>query len=356
MLLPPTSSSTRVSRRRRPARSGSNRGLLWYIASRVAAVVPLILAVTFVCFLLVHMAPGDAWTRLEANPDVSRSTLEAFRARFGLDRPILVQYGLWLRNVVLRGDFGLSFESALPAFDALFLSGRLAWTVLVAGSTMLVALAFAIPLGVWTAARPHGVVDRVGTALEFVLLSVPAFLLGLLLLWFLVAVRVGDLGLGVGGLFDPRYLGAPWSWGKVGNLLWHLWPVWAAAGAAEGIGWARQTRGSLQEALADPYVVTARSKGLAERSVIWKHALRNAANPLVSMAGLSLPRLVSGSLVAAVVFNLPTVERAFWQAVQAQDRYVVLAGLSFFTVFLAVGNLTADLLLVALDPRIRREA
>ncbi len=311
---------------------------------------------TLVCFFLVHLAPGDAWTRLEANPDVSRSTLEAFRTRFGLDRPILVQYGLWLRNVVLRGDFGLSSESALPAFDALFLSGRLVWTILVAGSTMLIALVLAVPLGVWMAARPHGVVDRVGTVLAFGLLSVPVFLLGLLLLWLLVAVRVGDLGLGVGGLFDNRYLGVPWSWGRMGNLLWHLWPVWAAAGAAEGIGWARQTRGNLQDALDEPYVVTARSKGLAERSVVWRHALRNAANPLVSMAGLSLPRIVSGSLIAAVVFNLPTVERAFWQAVQAQDSYVVLAGLSFFTVFLGLGDLLADLLLVAVDPRIWREA
>ena len=352
----PTSSSTRGSCRRRFVRSGWGRALPSYVVFRVAAVVPLILAVTFACFLLVHLAPGDAWTRLEANPDVSRSTLEAFRARFGLDRPILVQYGLWLRNVVLRGDFGLSFESALPAFDALFLSGRLAWTILVAGSTMLAALVLAIPLGVWMAARPHGVVDRVGTVLAFGLLSIPAFLLGLLLLWLLVAVRVGDFGLGVGGLFDNRYLGAAWSWGKVGNLLWHLWPVWAAAGAAEGIGWARQTRGNLQDALNEPYVVTARSKGLAERTVVWRHALRNAANPLISMAGLSLPRIVSGSLVAAIVFNLPTVERAFWQAVQGQDSYVVLAGLSFFTVFLAVGNLLADLLLVAIDPRILREA
>ncbi|MEN6369023.1 MAG: ABC transporter permease [Thermotogota bacterium] len=323
---------------------------------RVAAAVPLILAATFVCFLLVHLAPGDAWTRLEANPDVSRSTLETFRARFGLDRPLLIQYGLWLQNVVLRGDFGLSFESALPAFDALFLSGRLAWTVLVAGSTMLVALLVAVPLGVWMAARPHGIVDRAGTVLAFGLVSVPVFLLGLLLLWLLVAARVGDLGLGVGGLFDHRYLGRPWSWGKVGNLLWHLWPVWVAAGAAEGIGWARQTRGNLQDALAEPYVVAARSKGLAERWVVWRHALRNAANPLISMLGLSLPRLVSGSLIAAVVFNLPTVERAFWQAVQAHDPYVVLAGLSFFTVFLVGGNLTADLLLLAIDPRIRRGA
>ena len=318
--------------------------------------MPLLLAVTVICFVLVHQMPGDAWTRLEANPDVSRSTLEAFRSQFGLDRPVLVQYGLWLKNVVLKGDFGISFESALPAFDALFLSGRLAWTVLVAGSTMLIALLIAVPLGVRVATRPHGALDSATTAIGFVLLSVPPFLLGLLLLWALVEAGAGGAGLGVGGLLDSRYLGATWTWGRVGNLLWHLWPVWVAVGAAEGVGWARQTRASVQDALAEPCVVTARSKGLRERAVVWKHAFRNAANPLISMAGLSLPHLVSGSLVAAVVFNLPTVERAFWQAVQAQDPYVVLAGLTFFTGCLVLGNLAADLLLVAADPRIRRDA
>jgi len=140
---------------------------------------------------------------------------------------------------------------------------------------------------------------------------------------------------------------------KFWNLLWHIWPAWLVIGTSGMAGLLRYMRGSLLDTLSLQYVQTARAKGLNERVVIYKHAVRNAINPLVSMLGMSLPGLVSGSLVTAIVLNLPTVERAFFSALQAQDTYVIMGGLLFFSLFLLIGNLLADILLAWVDPRIR---
>jgi peptide/nickel transport system permease protein len=328
--------------------------MIRHVAKRFLWMIPLLLSVTFVSFMLVQLMPGDAFTRLEMNPDLSAATLERFRAAYGLDRPLLVQYGHWLWGVVSRGDFGVSVESGLPAFDALFLDGRLGWTILVSSTTLLIVWMTALPVGVYAAARERRGVDRVANLVAVLGISVPGFLLGLVLLWLLVAVfRVGDHGLGVGGLFDNEFIGRPLSWAKVGSVLWHLWPVWIVIGVGSFAGWMRQVRGNLLDVLRQPFMLVLRAKGVGEHAAIWRHGLRHAANPLISMLGMTLPFLVSGSLLASVVFNLPTVERAFWSAIQAQDPYVVLAGLVFFTLFLALGNLFADVLLFLIDPRVR---
>jgi len=345
-----TSPTTADSLRRRRA-NALGRGLVSFVARRILFVVPMILAVTLAGFLLVDRMPGDAATRLEMNPDLSPQTIAAFRAQFGLGQPVLVRYVRWLRNVLTRGDFGISFETGLPAVSALCGGGRLGWTALVSSSTLFVAWMMAIPLGVLCALRPRGLVDRVTGAFALFGLSVPGFLIGLFLLFLLVVVlRVGDRGLGVGGLLAPEHLYSAWTWSRLGDLLWHLWPVWAVSGIGALAGWVRQVRGNLLDALDRPFILAARANGIGERDVV-RHALRHAMNPILSMMGLSLPYVVSGSLVSAVVFNLPTVERAFWSAIQGHDAYVVLAGLVFLSAALAVGNLVADTLLAILDPR-----
>jgi len=169
----------------------------------------------------------------------------------------------------------------------------------------------------------------------------------------LVAVFHVGPDLGVGGLFSNKYIEAPWSWNKFLNLLWHLWPVWLVVGTSGMAGLMRYMRGSLLDTLRLPYVQTARAKGLSERVVIYKHAVRNAINPLITMLGMSLPNLLSGTLVTAIIFNLPTVERAYWQSLNAQDQYVTMGGLVFFSFLLLVGNLLADIMLAWVDPRIR---
>jgi peptide/nickel transport system permease protein len=271
-----------------------------------------------------------------------------------LDRPVIVQYGRWLWGILSRGDFGISVQTGLPAFQTLFLGGRLGWTLLISCTTLLIIGLSALPVGVYAALKERGPVDRAANAIAVLGLSIPSFLVGLVLLWVLVGVfHVGDSGLGVGGLLDTRYIGQGLTWGKVGNVLWHLWPIWVVVGLGSFAGWMRQARANLLDVSRQPFMLVLKARGITDRLAIRRHALRHAANPLVSMFGMTLPALVSGSLLASVVFNLPTVERAFWTAIQAQDPFVVLDGLAFFTLFLAIGNLLADVVLFWIDPRIR---
>jgi peptide/nickel transport system permease protein len=318
--------------------------------------IPVLVLVSFLSFVLVQMMPGDYLTQMQMDPQITQETLQQMRARFGLDRPVLVQYGCWLRNIIMRGDFGISFETYLPVFETLFMGNRLAWTLILSSSTMVWMWLLAVTLGVYSATHHRRIGDRALSTLGFFALSIPSFLFGLVLLWALVGVlRVGEHGLGVGGLFDSCYIGQPWSWGKFVNLLWHLWPAWVVVGTNGMAGLMRYARGSLLDVLSLPYVRTARAKGLSERTVVYRHALRNAINPLISILGMSLPRLVTGSLVASIILNLPTVEGAFWTAITRQDQYVVLGGLLYFGLFLMIGNLLADVLLACVDPRIRCE-
>jgi peptide/nickel transport system permease protein len=325
-----------------------------YALRRLLLVACLLLIVSFVSFLAVDLMPGDFVTRLEASPEFSTETIERFRASFGLDRPVLERYGLWLKNLITRGDFGTSFETSRPVFESLFLGGRLGRTMLVSGTTILFMWLVAIPLGVYAATRSGRLGDEALTIAGFVILSIPGFLIGLVLMWLLVGVwHTGAYGLGVGGLLDREFIGAPLSWAKVGNLLWHLWPVWLVVGLGGAVGLMRVARGSLLDELGKTYVAAARAKGMTERRVFYRHAFRNAVNPLISILGMQLPRLVGGSLIASIVFGLQTVEGAFWMAIKDQDTYVILGGLLFFGLFLAVGNLAADLLLAWSDPRVR---
>jgi peptide/nickel transport system permease protein len=342
-----------VGSRRRQFGAVPIRGVAAFASRRILLAIPMILVVTLAGFLLVELMPGDAASRLEMNPELSPQTIAAFRAQFGLEQPVWTRYVRWLWSVLSRGDFGISFETGLPAVSALCGGGRLGWTAIVSSSTLLVIWIIAIPLGIACALRPRGLVDRLAGALALVGLSVPGFLIGLVLLFLLVVVfRVGEHGLGVGGLLDAEHLYGPWTWSRLGNLVWHLWPVWLVSGLGALAGWVRQLRGNLLDALGRPFILAARAHGIDERAVV-RHALRHAMNPILSMMGLSLPYVISGSLISAAVFNLPTVERAFWSAIQGHDAYVVLAGLLFFSASLALGNLAADVLLVVLDPRVR---
>lgn len=292
--------------------------------------------------------------RARMNPQITQETYNDMRARYGLDKPFHVQYWLWFKQIITKGDFGTSFETARPVYWTLFMGDRLMWTLVVAFSTMLLTWIVAIPLGIYSATHQYKTSDHTLTFFGFLGLSVPNFFFALVVLWLLVAVfKVGNYGLGIGGLFDNRFIGQPWSFAKLGNLLWHIWPAWLVIGTSGIAGLLRYMRGSLLDTLSLQYVQTARAKGLSERIVIYKHAVRNAINPLVSMLGMSLPSLVSGSLVTAIVLNLPTVERAFFSALQMQDTYVIMGGLLFFSLFLLIGNLLADIMLAWVDPRIR---
>jgi peptide/nickel transport system permease protein len=220
--------------------------------------------------------------------------------------------------------------------------------------TMVFTWVLSIPIGIYAATHQYSVGDHTLTFFGFLGLSIPNFFFALIILWLLVVVfNVGDYGLGIGGLYDNEYIGQPWSFGKFLSFMWHMWPVILVIGTSGMAGLIRIMRGNLLDTLGAQYVQTARSKGLEERVVIYKHAVRNAINPLVSILGLSIPNLLSGSLIAAIMFQLPMVERAYWQALINQDQFVVMAGIVFFGFMLLVANIIADILLVLVDPRIR---
>lgn len=328
--------------------------MITYIVRRTLYMFPLLILVSVISFGLIQVMPGDYLTRARMNPQITQETLSQMMANYGLDKPFYVQYWLWLKQIVTKRDFGTSFETMRPVYWTLFMGDRLMWTIVISSSTMLLTWLISIPLGIYSATHQYKTSDHTLTFFGFLGLSIPNFFFALVVLWLLVAVfKVGNYGLGVGGLFDNRFIGAPWSLAKIGNVLWHIWPAWLVIGTSGMAGLLRYMRGSLLDTLSLQYVQTARAKGLSERRVVYKHAVRNAINPLVSMLGMNLPTLVSGSLVTAIVLNLPTVERAFWSALQMQDTYVIMGGLLFFSLFLLLGNLLADILLAWVDPRIR---
>jgi len=327
--------------------------MLTYILRRTLYMIPLLLIVSLISFSLIKIMPGDYLTTARFNPQITQETLQQQIERFGLDKPFLVQYWYWLKNVI-QGDFGTSFDTRMPVFRTLFFGNRLMWTILLATSTLILTWIFAIPIGIYSATHQYKPSDHVVTFFGFLGLSIPNFFFALVLLWMLVVLfRVGNYGLGVGGLLDARFFGQPFSWAVFVNYIWHLWPAWLVIGTAGMAGLIRLMRGNLLDTLSLPYIQTARSKGLNERVVIYKHAVRNAINPLVTVLGLSLPGLVGGSIVTAIVLNLPTVGRAYFSALQRQDEPVIMGALLFFSLFLLIGNLLADFLLAWVDPRIR---
>ncbi|MFC2079409.1 ABC transporter permease [Candidatus Bipolaricaulota bacterium] len=328
--------------------------MLTYIIRRTFYMLPLLLIVSLISFTLIKIMPGDFLTAARLNPQITEETLQQQIDRFGLDRPFIIQYGYWLKNIILHGDFGMSFDTKMPVYRTLFMGNRLQWTVFIAASTLFLQYLFAIPIGIYSATHQYKPSDHIVTFFGFLGLSIPNFFFALVLLWLLVVIfKVGDYGLTVGNIMDMHFYNAPWSWAKIVNIMWHMWPVWLVIGTSGMAGLIRLMRGNLLDTLSLPYVQTARAKGLKERVVVYKHAVRNAVNPLVTILGLSLPNLVGGSIITAIVLNLPTVGRSYFAALQRQDENVIMAGLLFFSLFLLIGNLIADFLLAWVDPRIR---
>jgi len=309
--------------------------------------------VSVIGFIIISLPEGtyiDGYiARLQQQgTGTSQEQIDAVMQRYGLDQPIYVQYWKWISGFV-RGDFGRSFEYDVPVSDLIWT--RLGYTVLIAVATLLLIWAIAIPIGIYSATHQYSLGDHTFTIVGLAGVSVPSFLLALVLM--VVAQRV--FGQSVGGLFSPEYVDAPWSWAKLVDLLSHLWiplVVLATAGAADLI---RMMRGNLLDIINMQYIQAARARGLSERVVIWKHAVRSAIHPLVMSLGTSLPYIISGSLVAARVLSLPTTGPLYFDALRQQDMYLAGTFLMFLAFMLIVGNFLADILLAWIDPRIRYE-
>ena len=328
--------------------------MLRFIAKRIFWMVPSLIIVSFLAFVLIQLPPGDYVTTYIAtlaasNEVVDRNTAADLRARFGLDQPMIVQYLKWIGGIVLRGDFGLSFEWQQPVGDLIW--ERMALTLVLTFSTLLATWGIALPIGVFSAVRKYSIGDYVVTFFSFLGLAIPSFLLALVLM-YIAAVEYGQE---VGGLFSERYLTAAWSFGKVMDLMAHLWlPViiLAVSGTASLI---RVMRANLLDELNKPYVTTARAKGLSEFHLLVKYPVRLALNPFISTISWLLPNLVSGSIIVAIVLSLPTAGPLLLQSLMSQDMYLAGAFVLLICTLTLVGSLISDILLALVDPRIRLE-
>lgn len=328
--------------------------MLTYIVRRLGYSVVMLILVSFVGFVIIELPPGDFLTQrlteLEARGDRSaEQRIEEYRVRYGLDIPLLPRYVQWAANFV-RGDFGESFQFERPVRQ--LIEQRLWMTIILAVATILLVWIIAIPIGVYSASHQYSLGDQFFTSVSFIGLGVPGFLLALLIVYVVWELTEQD----VGGLFSVEYRDAPWSWAKVVDLLRHLW-VPAIIGSVTGTaGLVRIMRGNLLDTLGQPFIESARARGLANRTVTWKHGVRMAINPLIVILGSeALPAIIVGNALVAIVLNLRTIGPLFVTALQKQDMYLAGTILVFFTLILLVGNLLADLALAGLDPRIRLE-
>ncbi len=323
--------------------------MLSFLLKRALTILPTLLLVSFVAFMVIQLQPTSFIDAYLEDPRFSAETVERIKVQYGLNQPLLVQYGNWIWGIVTRLDFGYSFVNNRPVTG--LIADYLVWTLEVAGLSLLFSWLVAIPLGIFTAVRKNGIVDSVASFFGYIGLAIPDFLLGLLL--FSLILSWG--GTNVGGLFSNEFIDAPWSWAKFWDHLNHLWPAILVFGLNHIASLQRQMRASTLDVLTQDYVRTARSKGLNERIVIYRHAVRNALNPLISSAGLSFSELVSGTLIGAVVMNLPTIGPFLYSSLLAKDQYVVMTILLLSALMLMVGNLLADIALASVDPRIRYE-
>ncbi len=313
--------------------------------------IPFITLVSITVFVLIKLPPGDfvshyAAALASSGETVDDAMLASMRARYGLDQSWLVQYWVWISHV-MQGDFGYSFQWQAPVSS--LIGERLGLTVLLSFVTLLFTWAIALPIGVYSAVRRHSIGDYVFTFLGFVGLAIPNFLLGLILMYFGIAWFHQD----VGGLFSPQYLNAPWSWGRAADLAAHLWIPMIILGTSGAASLIRIMRANLLDQLHQPYVETARAKGLSEFTLLVRYPVRIALNPFVSTLGWVLPHLVSGSVIISIVLNLPTAGPMLLQALMSQDQYLAGAFLLLLCSLTVVGTLVSDILLALLDPRIR---
>lgn len=329
--------------------------MLTFLVRRVVYMVPTVFLISVVSFAIIQLPPGDYLSTMIAQMEANGVTLddaqiEALRRRYGLGEPIYVQYYQWISSIVLRGDFGQSFEWGRPVSE--ILAQRLPLTAMVAVVTLLVTWVIAFPIALYSAVRQYSAGDYVFTTIGFLGLAIPNFLLALLLMYF----GYKYFGQSVGGLFSPAYVDASWNLGKVLDLLGHLWVPVVVLGTAGTAGLIRILRANLLDEIRKPYVVAARARGVPERRLLLRYPLRVALNPFISTVGWVLPTLVSGEVIVSQVLSLPTTGPVLLTALMSQDMYLAGSIILMVSLLTVVGTLISDVLLAKLDPRVRLSA
>ena len=328
--------------------------MLGYLVRRLLIMIPTLIAISIVIFIIINLPPGDYFStyiaELQSTGEKADLAKIAFlKAQYGFDKPLWQQYVYWAAGL-LHGDMGYSFLYDLPVNKVV--GDRLLLTFIVSFTTILFTYIVAFPIGVYSATHQYSVSDYVLTFLGFLGLATPSFLLALLLV-YLAHVY---LGISVGGLMDPRYMDAPWSWAKAFSVFAHIWIPVIVIGLAGTASMIRRLRANLLDELQKQYVVTARAKGLHPMKVLFKYPLRLSLNPFVSDIGSLLPHVISGAAVVSVVMSLPTTGPMLLDALRSQDMYLAGSFLMFMAFLTVIGVFLSDLALAALDPRIRLHA
>lgn len=322
-----------------------------FIVRRTLSIIPTLIFISIISFIIIDLPPGDYLTykimELEiAGHEGAREEMQHLRARYGLDLPLYQRYLNWAFHFI-QGDFGHSFEYNVPVRQ--LIGQRIGLTLVLSISTLIFTWVVAIPIGIYCATHKYSLGDYIATFFGFLGLSIPNFLFALVLL----VAGLEFFGRAPLGLFSPAYEDAAWSLGKVWDLFKNLWVPVIVIGSSGTAILIRIMRGNLLDTLNQQYVQTARSKGLSENIVIYKHAVRNAIHPLVMHLGMIMPAIISGEAITSIVLGLPTIGPLYIQALQNQDMYLAGTFLVFMTIMLLMGNLLADILLALVDPRIR---
>lgn len=317
---------------------------IWgYIFKRILQTIPLLFLVSIISFFLIRIAPVDPLAELRLNPSITQETLDYETQRLGLDKPVIVQYGLWLKSFV-QGDLGYCTTGEKVADK---LMERIPNTLLLTSFVIFFTWAVGIPLGIVAALHWRKPIDRILTILSSIGMAIPSFFFALLLLIF--AVKTGWFP--TGGLTSYDFSEMT-IWGKIFDILHHLVLPVVVLFTISLSGLQRQMRGNLLDVLQSDYVKFARAKGLSETKVIYKHALRNAINPMVTLLGFEFASLLSGAALTEYVFQYPGLGRLILEAVMKSDINLVMASLMIGTIMLVIGNLLADILLKLVDPRV----
>jgi peptide/nickel transport system permease protein len=328
--------------------------MLAYLVHRALIMIPTLIAISVMIFTIINLPPGDYFSTYIAELQSSGEAADLAKIHFlqvqyGFDRPLWEQYLYWVAGL-LRGDMGYSFAYNLPVNQVV--GDRLLMTFLVSFATILFTYIVAFPIGVYSATHQYSWTDHALTLLGFLGLAIPSFLLALVLL-YLANVY---LGISIGGLMDPRYVGQPWTWQKVFSVLAHIWIPVIVIGTAGTASMIRRLRANLLDELQKQYVVTARAKGLPPLRTLLKYPLRMALNPFISDIGSLLPHVISGAAIVSVVMSLPTTGPMLLDALRSQDMYLAGSFLMFMSFLTVIGVFVSDLALAVLDPRIRLQA
>jgi peptide/nickel transport system permease protein len=317
-----------------------------FLVRRLINMIPLIIGITFISFVAMSLVPGNFLSALKLNPKISPEVIHQMEAQFGLDQPFMVRYLRWLWGVIhLNLGYSMQFRVSVTSLIA----ARAFNTVILAVASMIFSWMLAIPIGIVVAVRQNSIWDRFLSFLAFLGMSVPNFFLAFLAVYF--AMHLGKDWLPPGGTYSVDYSSLTF-WNQIADRINHLILPVIVLGVSGMAGLMRLMRSQILEIKNSEFVRTARAKGLSERVVIYKHVLRNALNPFVTMAGYSLGDLLGGAALVEAVMNLQGLGLLLLNAVRSLDIFLVMGSVLIGTVLLLVGNLLADIALVAVDPRV----